>query len=102
VRTDGDDFSTEQGKFMKEYFQTVKIESIRWDTIPPEHAVGLDLSTDSDIQGPVNEHGVVCPWPWEVQQQTFQVGSLHTCSHCGSVGTPGLPHQDHRDLMEES
>lgn len=73
---------------------------VKWNVIPPEEAVGLDLRTDPTVEGPLNENGKVCPWPWEVQQQPFQVEAMHTCSYCGSVGTPGLPHQDFRDVLE--
>lgn len=73
---------------------------LKWTLIEPENAVGLDLRTDKDILGPLNDKGEVCPWPWETQQAKFSPAGTHTCSYCGQQSTPGLEHPDFRSLIE--
>lgn len=71
----------------------------KWTHIDPADAAGFDLRRTSEIEGPLNEHGEVCPWPWEFQQLTFEANRVHTCSYCGTMGTPGLVHPDYRAVL---
>jgi len=77
------------------------LEPVKWQLIDPEDAVGLDLRATPTVTGPMNEHGQICPWPWEFEQVDFEATKLHTCSYCGQAGTAGLEHPDYRELLME-
>lgn len=66
-----------------------------WDEIAPKDALKIVLP-HPDIQGPLNEIGQECPWPWEPQQLGgAPMGQFH-CSHCGGMNIAGIPHLDWR------
>lgn len=69
-----------------------------WRDINPKDAVDFVLPhTDSDgnlVEGPVNEVGFQCPWPWEPQQLTGAPLGQYHCSHCGGMQVAGMPHID--------
>lgn len=75
---------------------------VPWHTIEPAAAIKLDLSQRTDIDGPRNEEGTVCPWPWEPQQLVgVPIGQYH-CGYCGAMVLAGMPHLDYRDLAHEA
>lgn len=68
-----------------------------WTEIEPKNAVDT-LLPHPDIQGPVNELGEPCPWPWEPQQlRGAPIGQYH-CPYCGAMVVAGMPHIDYKDL----
>lgn len=75
--------------------------SMKWNLIEPEDAIGIDLRSEKHISGPLNELGILCPWPWEVGEAAFDPSLVHRCSHCGQLATPGIEHPDYRDLVTE-
>lgn len=81
---------------------TPDLNPVKWSSLEPQDAVGIDLRHESRIVGPLNERGVLCPWPWEVQQAEFDPSGMHICSYCGQVSTPGLEHPDFTEIFEET
>lgn len=70
-----------------------------WKEIEPEDAVNIVLPND-DIQGPLNEMGEECPWPWEPQQLVgVPLGQYH-CGYCGGMQIAGMEHIDFREVNE--
>lgn len=68
-----------------------------WNDVPLAEAVQLQLPCEG-IQGPVNEMGEPCPWPWEPQQlDGAPLGQYH-CPYCGAMVMAGLPHIDYTGL----
>lgn len=69
---------------------------MNWHDIEPKDAVNIVLPT-SEITGPINEFGEVCPWPWEPQQLVgVPLGQYH-CNYCGAMVIAGLPHVDYSE-----
>lgn len=71
---------------------------MKWYEISPKDAVDLDLmSLASDhIEGPLNENGDECPWPWEPEQLVgAPIGQYH-CPYCGAMVMAGVRHLDYR------
>jgi hypothetical protein len=67
-----------------------------WRDIEPEDATKLRCD-GKEIQGPLNEMGEECPWPWEPQQlKGAPLGQFH-CSYCGGMVIAGIPHPDWRE-----
>lgn len=65
-----------------------------WTEFEPHEAQDLLLPSD-DVQGPYNEIGQECPWPWEPQQlKGVPMGQYH-CPYCGGMQVAGVPHLDH-------
>lgn len=75
--------------------------SIKWTLIEDEDTHGLDLRNDRHIQGPLNNLGFLCPWPWEVGNADFDPDVTHECSYCGQQSTPGMEHPDYRGFVAE-
>lgn len=68
----------------------------KWHEIEPKDATGLKLP-HPEIQGPINEEGDECPWPWEPQQlMGAPLGQYH-CGYCGGMNVAGVPHIDWSD-----
>jgi hypothetical protein len=71
---------------------------MKWDEIVPADAVKIQLPADG-IEGPLNEVGEPCPWPWEPQQlRGAPLGQYH-CPYCGAMVIAGMPHIDYREAM---
>lgn len=69
-----------------------------WHEIEPADAINIRLPND-EIQGPVNEEGEPCPWPWDpIQLKGAPLGQYH-CPYCGAMCMAGM---DHVDYKEES
>lgn len=67
-----------------------------WRDIAPADAVDIDCTTRPDLDPPLNEEGLVCPWPWEPQQLAgAPLGQFH-CGFCGAMVIAGEPHIDYR------
>ncbi len=68
-----------------------------WSDIEPKDAVNITLpweGPDGIIEGPMNEIGERCPWPWEPQQlKGAPMGQYH-CSYCGGMNVAGIPHTE--------
>lgn len=69
-----------------------------WRDIEPRDAREIDLSERPDIQGPLNEAGEECPWPWEPQQLVGAPMGQYHCPYCGAMVLAGVPHLDYRDI----
>lgn len=70
-----------------------------WYDIDPADAVDLALPHPDISEGPVNEVGEPCPWPWEPQQLKGQpIGQYH-CPYCGAMVVAGIPHLDYSDPL---
>lgn len=65
-----------------------------WFEISPGDAVALSLPAEG-IQGPVNELGEECPWPWDPQQRVNEPMGMYHCPYCGCMVMAGLPHTDY-------
>ena len=75
---------------------TARTGTVKWHEIPPAEAVDITLPTDG-IDGPLNEAGEPCPWPWEPQQlKGAPLGQYH-CPYCGGMVVAGVPHPDYAD-----
>lgn len=69
-----------------------------WRDIEPKDATTIDLRKRTDIEGPLNEEGEVCPWPWEPQQLVgAPIGQYH-CPYCGAMVLAGVAHLDYRGV----
>lgn len=67
---------------------------VMWYDIRPADAVGLELP-HPDVQGPYNENGDPCPWPWEpIQLVGAPFGQYH-CKYCGAMVMAGIEHLDY-------
>lgn len=67
-----------------------------WSEIEPKDAVNLTLP-HPDIQGPRNELGDECPWPWEPQQLVGAPLGQYHCPYCLGMVVAGVPHPDWSD-----
>jgi hypothetical protein len=67
-----------------------------WYEISPDDAVDIVLPRD-DIEGPLNEEGEPCPWPWLPQQYVGVPFGQHHCKYCGAMVLAGVPHIDYRE-----
>lgn len=68
---------------------------ISWHDIPPEAAVNIVLPV-GDIEGPYNENGEPCPWPWEPQQLIGAPMGMYHCGYCAAMCIAGVQHPDYR------
>ncbi len=67
-----------------------------WTDIDPQEAMHLKLPQEG-IQGPLNEMGEPCPWPWEPQQLIdMPLGQYH-CPYCGAMVMAGVMHIDYAE-----
>lgn len=68
---------------------------MHWSDINPKDAVNITLpweGPDGLVEGPMNELGERCPWPWEPQQlKGAPMGQYH-CSYCGGMNVAGVSH----------
>lgn len=71
-----------------------------WQDIEPADAVNIVLPHD-DIQGPLTQEGVECPWPWEPQQLVDVPLGMYHCGYCGEMVIAGMPHTDYREERNE-
>lgn len=69
---------------------------MKWRDISPKDAVELQLPwTAPDgtvVEGPMNELGERCSWPWEPQQLGGAPMGQYHCSYCGGMNVAGVPH----------
>jgi hypothetical protein len=65
-----------------------------WHGIEPKDAVDLVLP-HPEIQGPYDEEGNECPWPWDpIQLAGAPLGQYH-CPYCGAMVLAGMDHVDY-------
>lgn len=70
---------------------------MKWTEIEPKDAVDINVIKRNDIEGPLNEEGEECSWPWEPQQMVgVPIGQYH-CPYCGAMVLAGMPHLDYRN-----
>ncbi len=70
---------------------------MKWHEIEPKDAVNINCTETDEVEGPLNEMGEECPWPWEPQQLVgVPMGQYH-CPYCGAMCVAGVPHTDYRD-----
>jgi hypothetical protein len=84
-------------------------DPVTWRDVDVEHAVDLQLPLGG-VEGPMNELGERCPWPWDPQQLVgVPMGQYH-CPYCGGMNVAGIPHLEwtpesiaemERDLYDE-
>lgn len=70
---------------------------IYWYEIEPKDALDIDCTASDNIQGPINELGEECPWPWEPQQLVNVAFGQYHCPYCGGMVCAGVPHLDYKD-----
>ncbi|MCM6777899.1 hypothetical protein NDR87_31625 [Nocardia sp. CDC159] len=70
--------------------------SVHWSEIDPADATNITLP-HPDIEGPIDQNGEPCPWPWEPQQLVGAPFGQYHCPYCGSMVLAGLPHPDWRN-----
>lgn len=69
---------------------------VQWTEVEPKDAT--ELKCGDGIQGPLNEMGEECPWPWDPEQlEGAPLGQYH-CPYCGGMVVAGVPHPDWREL----
>ena len=68
---------------------------MHWSDFDPQNMINIVLPWDGPhglIEGPMNELGERCPWPWEPQQlKGAPMGQYH-CSYCGGMNVAGVAH----------
>lgn len=70
---------------------------MKWHEIEPADAVDILVSDRDDIEGPRNELGDECPWPWEPQQLVGAPMGQYHCPYCGAMVMAGMPHLDYTE-----
>lgn len=71
-----------------------------WHEVAPKDAVNLSLPND-EIQGPYNENGEECPWPWEPIQLVGVPMGQYRCNFCFAMCVAGMEHFDYGPLDEQ-
>jgi hypothetical protein len=75
----------------------LEVELVRWSEFAPKDAVDIDVTARDDIEGPRNELGEECPWPWEPQQLVDAAIGQYHCNYCGAMVLAGVPHLDYSE-----
>lgn len=75
-------------------------ENRHWTDIEPADAVDIVLPAEG-IEGPINELGEPCPWPWDPQQLTGAPLGQYHCGYCGGMAMAGESHFDASDLDDD-
>src|SRR5213596_2743735 len=70
-----------------------------WHEIRPRDAMDLGLPHD-EIQGPYNENGDECPWPWDPIQLKGAPLGQYRCPYCMAMVMAGMDHLDYGPLDE--
>lgn len=65
-----------------------------WHEVAPKDAVDLQLP-HPEIQGPHNENGEECPWPWEPIQLKGAPLGQYRCPYCMAMVVAGMDHVDY-------
>jgi hypothetical protein len=69
---------------------------MKWTEIEPKDALEIQLPQEG-IEGPVNEMGEPCPWPWDpIQLKGAPLGQYH-CPYCGAMVLAGMDHIDYAE-----
>lgn len=72
---------------------------IHFSRIEPKDAVDIVLPR-AGIQGPLDDEGNECPWPWDpIQLKGAPLGQYH-CPYCGAMVMAGMDHLDSRGMDE--
>lgn len=62
-----------------------------WWEQEPSDMVEVELQGD---EGPLNELGERCPWPWDPQQLVGAPLGQYHCPYCGGMQVAGTKHMD--------
>ena len=68
-----------------------------WSEIDPKDAADITLPWNG-IEGPLNEIGERCPWPWHSQQLVGAPMGQYHCPYCGGMVIAGMAHFDWDDF----
>lgn len=64
-----------------------------WRDLQPKDMVDKKLPWEG-IEGPMNELGERCPWPWDPQQLVGAPLGQYHCPYCGGMQVAGTEHLD--------
>ncbi len=75
---------------------------IHFSKIDPAVAAAMELVLPiPGIDGPTNEMGEPCPWPWDpIQLKGAPIGQYH-CPYCGAMVLAGMDHLDYKDIEKK-
>lgn len=65
-----------------------------WHEITPRDAFTIVLP-HAEIQGPFNELGEECQWPWDPPQLKGAPIGMYHCPYCGAMCLAGTDHVDY-------
>lgn len=71
-----------------------------WHEIEPRDALEIRLPND-EVQGPYNENGVECPWPWDPIQLKGAPLGQYRCPYCFAMVMAGMEHLDYGPVDAE-
>ena len=66
-----------------------------WWECEPSEMVDVQLV---DEEGPLNELGERCPWPWDPQQLVGAPLGQYHCPYCGGMQVAGTKHLDWEEV----
>lgn len=66
-------------------------DPVTWRDVEPKGAVDLQLPLGG-VEGPMNELGERCPWPWDPQQLVGAPLGQYHCPYCGGMQMAGMAH----------
>lgn len=77
-----------------------RVYVMKWRDIDPIDATAISLPWDG-IEGPMNENGDRCPWPWHPQEVVdVPPGEGYGCPYCGGTVVAGMEHPDYSGTDE--
>lgn len=71
-----------------------------WFEVEPRDAVDIKLP-HPEIQGPYNELGEECPWPWDPIQLAGAPIGQYRCGYCMAMVVAGMEHLDYGPVDEK-
>lgn len=77
---------------MREW-QVLRMSERTWRDLRPEDMTKTALPFEG-IEGPMNELGERCPWPWDPQQLLGAPLGQYHCPYCGGMQVAGMEHAD--------
>lgn len=74
-------------------------EKTPWHEFTPRWAMENQIQLPHpEIQGPYNENGEECPWPWEPIQLKGAPLGQYRCKYCMAMVMAGMEHVDYGPL----
>lgn len=68
-------------------------DALTWRDLNPADMVDKQLPWEG-IEGPMNELGERCVWPWDPQQLAGAPLGQYHCPYCGGMQVAGVEHLD--------